>query len=1448
MSVQSCTPCSVTLGQIQLVNGITIDGAGARTTQITGNGSSRIFVASVLPPGATVTISGVTISGGGGVGDAGALLFDSGGATIDLDHVVLSHNTSGQGGAIELQSGTMNIGGSTIGPGNSAVGSGGAGSASGGAIYNGGGVLAITNSTISGNSATAGGSGGGIFAASATTLSFVTVAFNTASGSGAKGGNVFSVSQAFTATDSIVADGSGGSSGDCAGTISSAGHNLTDDIAGTDVASCGFTQTTDILADARLGPLLDNGGQTNTEALAAGSREIDAIPASDPSCTGTDQRGVTRPQGAGCDIGALEAGGGETAPPWSVAHDFRAPPNEANPSPDSLGNSGVWSYEQAPVASPQDPSTYTLLSHFSGSDNCATDPQDYLWNPVSGFPDAGFSGAGATVVCSSSVTLPRHTFFVDPAANADAVVAWRSPVQGIVDAVGSFESADRTGGSGIKWFVDKNKSKVVSGVDGRGGGQSFSTTQAIMPGDVLYFIVAPAPNGDASHDTTEFSLTITQTAVVAADLSLTAKATTNPVTLPAAASDTFRVANLGPNSSTPVTFSDPLPAGTTLQSASASQGTCSGTSTVTCALGTMASAANATVAVVLAPTQPGLLSNTATVTSATPDPTPGNNSATATTQVNPCPSSMTLDTVTVQADCIQPQGAGTFLASGNTSFAGGAEIVNQTTRVSAPLILDPAQHLITLAANSDGSAVTGVLRAGGQDIADGPMTIATNGVTDAVAKLGGLATIGGIQDFLVTLSGWTFAVPSGGFPTLGGSVAPSAYLVPMSDGGGALIDGQLKLSLLFAGNLSGALATQVSSDGSVNVIGGGVALPPITIPGTDWGLTGVHLSYMQGPDEWQGGGNFNAPGFGGVSITNLVIKQGSLDSIKVGYNPAPPILLYAPIDLELDGASLGGFNLENIDTSTPQGCRTVTFRVLIGPPTKVTVCPQPEIDGKVVLSALAQTLVGTGSFTYLTDGALTVTGSVAMEPPLGQLFSDLPLPAGDLTSPPGSLLPALPGNGLIQLANATLQYTPGGLFTVSGSSTVGPPGFEFLNGQFFVGFAQSQFTAEGKLNLVVPSNPFCCGGDVLGGVQALISNKGAAAQGTIGLCAPKWLGGGCLDVSLLVGCFFSNDCRPPVIDLNGGNINEFATVSAQADIAGAGGNRHTIRIPGGKEFAAFTLRSARGTPNVELISPRIRGRHLRLTLRASRRARNHSGALASISRRAHTESFLVALPPGGRWTVRRLSGPKIISVRVAVGRKTHATALPQLAPIHARDLPKRPVTTSGKVILHYTVPHAPSGTTVDIYCGLQNHGGGGILVAHGLPPSAAVPWRYAGLTSGRYWFYAIVNQHGIPVSIHYWPRPVNVIDPTAPPAPAGVRATVGSHQVLVTWHAVSPAVAYAVTASRVGPVAPILDAVPASQLGDILNLPKGRWSITVKTINGQQRPSLPSLASTVTVS
>ena len=69
--------------------------------------------------------------------------------------------------------------------------------------------------------------------------------------------------------------------------------------------ACKFVESDQIVASPELGPLADNGGPTQTQALLPGSPAIDS--ADDSACPATDQRGVSRPQGASCDVGAYEA-------------------------------------------------------------------------------------------------------------------------------------------------------------------------------------------------------------------------------------------------------------------------------------------------------------------------------------------------------------------------------------------------------------------------------------------------------------------------------------------------------------------------------------------------------------------------------------------------------------------------------------------------------------------------------------------------------------------------------------------------------------------------------------------------------------------------------------------------------------------------------------------------------------------------------------------------------------------------------------------------------------------------------------------------------------------------------------------------------------------------------------------------------------------------------------
>jgi uncharacterized repeat protein (TIGR01451 family) len=99
---------------------------------------------------------------------------------------------------------------------------------------------------------------------------------------------------------------------------------------------------------------------------------------------------------------------------------------------------------------------------------------------------------------------------------------------------------------------------------------------------------------------------------------------------------TIAVSNAGPTAAANVTVTDVIPAGTTFVSATPTQGSCSGTTTVTCSLGTIANLGSASIALtVTLPSAPGPVANTAIVSTTSPDPTPGNNTSTSNITVVP---------------------------------------------------------------------------------------------------------------------------------------------------------------------------------------------------------------------------------------------------------------------------------------------------------------------------------------------------------------------------------------------------------------------------------------------------------------------------------------------------------------------------------------------------------------------------------------------------------------------------------------------------------------------------------------------------------------------------------------------------------------------------------------------------------------------------------------------
>ena len=105
-----------------------------------------------------------------------------------------------------------------------------------------------------------------------------------------------------------------------------------------------------------------------------------------------------------------------------------------------------------------------------------------------------------------------------------------------------------------------------------------------------------------------------------------------PVVADSNMSFTVHVTNPGTAGQTGVTVTDTPPANTIFQSAQPSQGSCSGTATVSCALGSLAGGASATVTLVVTPIQPGTISNAASAVSNEASQVSSNQSGTVTAE------------------------------------------------------------------------------------------------------------------------------------------------------------------------------------------------------------------------------------------------------------------------------------------------------------------------------------------------------------------------------------------------------------------------------------------------------------------------------------------------------------------------------------------------------------------------------------------------------------------------------------------------------------------------------------------------------------------------------------------------------------------------------------------------------------------------------------------------
>ncbi len=275
-------------GGVENIGTITINDSLIDSNTVTGSGGG------IWNTGGSVNLTRTTVSNNRAYEGAG---INSYGINLQITNANVVNNitTGTHGGGVYINSGTAYITNATI-SGNQAVGV----AADGGGVYhNSNDNLTLTNVTLASNQA--GARGGGLYHyGNYAILTNVTIGNNTATMAGPAIYEDSPNTAVVQMKNSVVF----GSAGNCDGNLfQSLGYNVSK---GSCPSLNHATDQDNFAGDIAMGALAFNGGTFAMQTMLplAGSPVIDAGDA----CSATDQRGIARPVGAACDIGAVEYG------------------------------------------------------------------------------------------------------------------------------------------------------------------------------------------------------------------------------------------------------------------------------------------------------------------------------------------------------------------------------------------------------------------------------------------------------------------------------------------------------------------------------------------------------------------------------------------------------------------------------------------------------------------------------------------------------------------------------------------------------------------------------------------------------------------------------------------------------------------------------------------------------------------------------------------------------------------------------------------------------------------------------------------------------------------------------------------------------------------------------------------------------------------------------------
>ena len=261
-------------------------GSTSTVTDCTFSGNSANMGAAIFNDESASLIQRCFFEANFAVLDSGGGIYSTGSPAPEVDGCTFFKNKAGDRGGGMYVTNDARVKGSTFTENEAA---------DGGGMFNIDFEPVVTNCTFSKNTATANGGGMQNYEDATTIVMNCTFSGNSA----ALGGNMYNyldIKGNPTVTNSIFWGGVNGEIIDEA---------VSNTVVSYSVVQGGYGPGSDIITtDPKLGPLAANGGPTETMALLSDSSALDA--GTSTGAPSVDQRGISRPQGGGYDIGAFE--------------------------------------------------------------------------------------------------------------------------------------------------------------------------------------------------------------------------------------------------------------------------------------------------------------------------------------------------------------------------------------------------------------------------------------------------------------------------------------------------------------------------------------------------------------------------------------------------------------------------------------------------------------------------------------------------------------------------------------------------------------------------------------------------------------------------------------------------------------------------------------------------------------------------------------------------------------------------------------------------------------------------------------------------------------------------------------------------------------------------------------------------------------------------------------